>query len=255
MDHSALTDMVITGVHAASTLFSPENKGGRRLERSCWAIVLKYEGQTHYRCEGKDYISDASHPVILPKGCSYDWICTKAGRFSVVEFESAAVGTEPIVFTVPSSEKLLKMFRELEYKRNLKTPTTELESIRDTYSIVLTLLQAQKESYIPSQKRQKIDAAIAYISRNYHKKLSNDQLAAMVGLSTVYFRKLFTYTVGVSPIVYAHSLRIEKAKEILKSDYTNLSDVALSLGYSSLYDFSRAFKNHTGVSPSRYCTK
>ena len=255
MDRTTLTDMVITGVHSASTLFSPENKGGRRLGRACWAVVLKYEGQTHYRCGGKDYLSDALHPVILPKGCSYDWKCTKAGHFSIVEFESDAVGTAPIVFTVPSSEKLLKLFKELEYKRNLKTEATKLESIRDTYSIILTLLQAQKEPYVPSQKRQKIDAAVEYISRNYHKKLSNDQLAAMVGLSTVYFRKLFTYTVGVSPIVYAHSLRIEKAKEILKSDYTNLSDVALSLGYSSLYDFSRAFKNHTGVSPSKYGTK
>jgi AraC-like DNA-binding protein len=255
MDRSALTDMVITGVHSASTLFSPEDKGGKRQERACWAVVLKYEGQTHYRCRDKDYLSDAYHPVILPKGCSYDWKCIKAGRFSVVEFESNAVGTEPIVFTVSSSEKLLKLFKELEYKRNLKTAITELESIRDTYSIILTLLQTQKEPYVPSKKRQKIDAAIEYISRNYHKKLSNDQLATMVGLSTVYFRKLFTITVGVSPIVYAHSLRIEKAKEILKSDYTNLSDVALSLGYSSLYDFSRAFKNHTGVSPSRYCTK
>jgi len=57
---------------------------------------------------------------------------------------------------------------------------------------------------------------------------------------------------GVSPITYAKQLRIEKAKEMLKSDYGTLSDIAQSLGYSSLYDFSRDFKKHTGVAPSKY---
>ena len=42
---------------------------------------------------------------------------------------------------------------------------------------------------------------------------------------------------------------IKKAKEMLKSDYGTLSDIALSIGYSSLYDFSRDFKKHTGTSP------
>ena len=255
MVNSSLTDMVITRVRSASTLYSPEGKGGKRSDRPCWAVVIKYEGETFYQTNGKDYLSDATHLVILPKGCNYEWRCTKAGRFSIVEFESAATGTEPITFPIQNSEKLLKMFKDLECKRNLKTATTEIESIRDTYTIILTLLQAEKDPYMPTKKRQKLDAALEYISQNYHKKLSNDQLAAMVGLSTVYFRKLFTDAFGVSPIVYAHSLRIEKAKEILKSDYGNLSDVALSLGYSSLYDFSRAFKIHTGISPSKYSGK
>ena len=72
---------------------------------------------------------------------------------------------------------------------------------------------------------------------------------AVVGLSTVYFRKLFSVVMGVSPINYARSLRLEKAQEMLKSDYGSLSDVATSLGYPSLYDFSRDFKKHTGSSP------
>ena len=91
-----------------------------------------------------------------------------------------------------------------------------------------------------------------YISQNYNKKIINDELAALTGLSTVYFRKLFTDIIGVSPIAYVHKLRVEKAKEMLKSDYGTLSDMAQSLGYPSLYDFSRDFKKHTGVSPSRY---
>ena len=131
-------------------------------------------------------------------------------------------------------------------------PMTKLESIRDTYSIILALMKAQIEGYLPSEKQQKIAPAVEYISQHYNENVTNDGLAAIAGMSTVYFRKLFTNVMGVSPITYAHNLRIEKAKEMLKSDYGTLSDVAQSLGYVSLYDFSRDFKKHTGVSPSKY---
>ena len=134
----------------------------------------------------------------------------------------------------------------------MKGTAVGIESIRDTYSVILALLQNEQELYLPAEKKEKIAPAIEYISQNYNKRITNDMLAAITGLSTVYFRKLFTCTVGVSPIFYAQNLRIEKAKEILKSDYTNLSDIAQSLGYSSVYDFSRAFKKHVGVSPSKY---
>ena len=254
MDKSILTDLVITDVHSVSTLHSPENKKSKRINRPCWAVVIKYEGETFYLSNGKRFLSDVNHLVILPKGCTYDWVCTKAGRFSIIEFESEITYAEPVTFSVPNSEKILKMFKELEYKRNLKTKTIKLESIRDTYAIILTLLQSETEHYLPAEKKQKIATAIAYISQNYNKRITNAELAAMCGLSVVYFRKLFNYTVGMSPIVYVQKLRIEKAKEILKSDYSSLADVALSLGYSSLYDFSRAFKKHTGISPSKYNT-
>ena len=252
MDTNILTDLVIMKVCSVATLYSPEGKGSKRIGRPCWAAVIKYEGESYYDCNGKRFYSDASHPVILPGGCSYEWKCTKAGRFSIIEFESSSTYIEPFVFSVSNGEKILKMFRELESKRDLRLPAMELESIRDTYSIILALLQSETESYIPSDKKQKLAPALEYISQNYTKPISNDQLAATTGLSTVYFRKLFTSVMGVSPIVYVQTLRIEKAKAILKSDYGSLSDVANGLGYSSLYDFSRAFKKHTGIPPSKY---
>ena len=252
MHTTLLSNLVITKVFTASTFYSPQNKKGRRNNRSQWALVIKYEGETTYLSEGKRYLSDLNHVVILPKGCSYEWHCTKTGHFTTIEFESELTAKEPLTFFVKNGEHILKMFKALEHSRNLKKPLMELESIREVYTILLALAKSEQEQYLPTEKQKKILPALEYISTHYHERITNDDLAALTGLSTVYFRKLFTGVMGVSPIVYVQRVRIEKAKEMLQSDYGTLSDVAQSLGYLNLYDFSRDFKKHTGVSPSRY---
>ena len=252
MEKNALSNLVITRVRSVSTMFTPENTRQTKHGRSCWGLILKHEGETVYTANGKKYLSDAIHPILLPKGCSYEWQCTRAGHFTVIDFECDTTYSEPLTFTLKSGERILRTMKELEYKRNLKKPTVELESIRDTYSILLSLIGAEPERYLHTEKQEKIALATEYISKNYTSRITNEELAARVGLSTVYFRKLFTSITGVSPIAYAHALRIEKAKEMLKSDCGTLSDVAQSLGYSSLYDFSRDFKRHTGIAPSKY---
>ncbi len=252
MSIDILSNLVITKVNSILTLYNPKTIKSVRNNRPCWAVIIKYEGETVYTSNGKRFLSDINHMAVLPRGCSYNWECTKSGHFSIIEFESELTYNEPICFTVKNGEKILKMFRELEYKRNLKNPMVEAESIRDTYSILLALTKADAERYLPTEKKKKVSIAVEYISCNYNKSITNDELAVLTGLSTVYFRKLFTDIMGMSPIVYARKLRIEKAKEMLKSDYGTLSDAAHALGYSSLYDFSRDFKKHTGVSPSKY---
>ena len=249
-----LSNLVITKVSSVSTMYTPAGTKIKRSSRPRWAIVLKYEGQTVYTSNGKKFLSNATHMVILPKGCSYEWECTQAGHYAILEFESDMTHPEPLGFVIKNTEKIQKIFRELEYKRNLKQPMAELESIRDAYTVILMLQKAQRKAYYPSEKLQKIEPAMAYISQNYNKEITNDALAALTGLSTVYFRKLFTQIMGVSPIAYVHQLRIWKAKEMLKSDYGTLSDIAQSLGYPNLYDFSRTFKKHTGIAPSKYET-
>ena len=247
-----LTDLVITRVNSVSTVYSPSSKKTKRDNRPCWGMAFKYEGETVYRANGKEFLSDGEHLVILPKGCSYEWLCTKEGQCGMIEFESDLHYSEPISLPIQSRDKALKYFKNLEYKRALKGASMHWESLRDLYSILLTVTQEESKRYLPSEKKGKIDDVIEFISQNFDQRLTNESLARVSGLSTVYFRKLFTRITGVSPISYVQNLRIEKAKEILKSDYGNLSDVALSLGYSSLYDFSRAFKKHTGISPSKY---
>lgn len=247
-----LSNLVITKIYSVSTMYNPRHAGAKRIDRPCWALIFKYEGETVYTANGKHYVSDALHPTLLPKGASYHWECTKSGHYSIIEFDCEQTHTEPISFTLKSGEKLLNAFKDLEYKRTLNKPSQWIASVRDAYSILLLLASTAESEYIPGEKQEKLAPAIEYISKNYNRPLTNELLAAQAGLSTVYFRKLFTKIFGTSPIAYAHALRIQKAKEMLGSDYGSLSDVAQSLGYASLYDFSRDFKKHVGIPPSKY---
>ena len=252
MRFDILSDLIITKIHSATTMYTEKNTKAKRTNRPSWAIVIKYEGETVYMSKGKSYLSDIQNLVILPKGCSYEWCCTHSGHYSIIEFESELVCDDIFSFSVNSSEKILKLFKELEYKRTLKKPMYQIESIRDTYSILLTLTQTMSKKYLPTEKRSKISPALDYIAKNYNMDITNEDLARLTGLSTVYFRKLFTEVLGISPIKYVHELRIKKAKEMLKSDYSSISNIAQSLGYLNIYDFSRAFKKYVGISPSKY---
>ena len=252
MQEFDFADLIITKVLSASTLYTPENAKLKRTDRTHWAIVYKYEGETVYTFRGTRLLSDAGHVLFLPKGCSYEWHCTKAGHFAIIELECDAAGKDPFCVPVKNGEHIRKLFRELEYRRNQKSRLVALESIRDAYSLLLALAHTEAEPYSPTEKQRKIAPALEHITRNYTKPLRNDELAALTGLSTVYFRKLFAEVTGTSPMAYARHLRMEKAREMLRSDYGTLTDLALSLGYGSLYDFSRDFKKHTGVAPSHY---
>lgn len=252
MNENVLSDLIINKVYSATTMYSETNAKGKRSNRPCWAIIVKFEGETVYFSEGKTYVSNINKMVILPKGCSYEWICTKSGHYAVIEFESNCVYDKIIYFPAVDGEMLLRYFQDMEYKRTLKTPMFEPESIRDTYSVILKLTDAEQKRYSPIEKLKKLDPAIEYISKNYNRQIKNDDLALLTEMSTVYFRKLFTEVFHVSPIAYVHKLRIKKAKEMLKSDYGSITDIAYSLGYNDVYEFSKAFKKHVGISPLNY---
>ncbi len=247
-----LSNMVIKNVVSVTTMYSPEGAGAKRSNRQRWAVILKYEGATVYFCNGKSYLSDMEHAVLLPRGCSYEWHCRREGHFMALELECDGEYCEPVVFNLQNGEKLLKIMKTMESHRNRSLRSVRLESLRDAYSVLHLLLESSAEHYYPNEKRDRLAPAIEYISHHFTESIKNDTLAEKCRMSNVYFRKLFTAVYGTSPIAYARDLRIRKAKEMLKGDYSTLSDIAISLGYPSLYDFSRDFKKHTGVPPSKY---
>lgn len=251
MEKDILSNLIVTNVYSSTTMYTEKNTGIKKNNRHGWAFVLKFEGETVYAQNGREYTSDINSILILPKGCSYEWRCTKSGHFTIVEFDSDVTYDNIFRFPVKNAEKYLTRFQRIEYIMTLKETGYILEAMKEVYSTLQELVHSPK-NYLPSDKSAKIAPALEYIAKNYTKPITNEELAHLTGMSCVYFRKTFAEVMGESPIAYAHSLRIKKAREMLKSDYSSISNIAYSLGYSNIYEFSRDFKKHTGKPPSRY---
>ncbi len=69
---------------------------------------------------------------------------------------------------------MLRMFKELEYKRNSRERMMEAESIRDAYSILLEIATPGTERYVPNDKREQLRPVIEFIHQNYNKNITNN---------------------------------------------------------------------------------
>ncbi len=96
---------------------------------------------------------------------------------------------------------------------------------------------------------------IAYLEENVSEPLTLSDICAKFYMGKSHLCKLFEEHVGDSPIDYFAKLKIKKAKHLLRMEDSSISSVSDRLGYSSIHNFSRAFKRATGISPREYKKK
>lgn len=105
------------------------------------------------------------------------------------------------------------------------------------------------ETAVKSTSAELLTEIASYIDCNFLNICSAEELCKF-GYSYQYVCKLFKDTYGISPGAYLLSKRMDHAASAL-SKGSSVSEVSHMLGYSSPYNFSRAFKKHFGYPPSK----
>ena len=82
--------------------------------------------------------------------------------------------------------------------------------------------------------------------------LSLDDMANYVKLSVAHFSQMFRRSTGQSPHQFVLRHRIERAKEILRTEEVGVLNVALACGFKTQQHFARVFRQVCGVSPTEY---
>jgi len=98
---------------------------------------------------------------------------------------------------------------------------------------------------------RRIVQAKLYIDDHYGDSIDLNNIADEAYFSKFHFIRAFKNTYGKTPHQYLIYVRIEKARELLKTG-TPVSEVCYTVGFESLSSFSGLFKRMEGLSPSAY---
>ncbi|CQR57226.1 response regulator [Paenibacillus riograndensis] len=113
--------------------------------------------------------------------------------------------------------------------------------------IACAVAEAKRE-----RKEGVMSRCLDYIDSHYMEDLSQETVAAMFHFSSSYFCQFFKSRLHMTFNQYVTRLRLNKAKEMLKSSNVKVYRVAEQLGYHDVKYFNRVFKKETGLTPEEY---
>lgn len=99
---------------------------------------------------------------------------------------------------------------------------------------------------------EKINLARKYILDNLSNKLTIPIIASNVGTNQCYLKKGFKELFYQTIFEFIQENRMIKAKHLLQNPNPNITEIANSVGYTSLSSFSQAYKNYFGISPLQH---
>jgi AraC family transcriptional regulator len=94
-----------------------------------------------------------------------------------------------------------------------------------------------------------IENAIWQVESNLRRTTSLEDVAALSGVTPAYLTRAFASATGHSLMRYARARRLSEAARILALGVPDILSLALEVGYGSHEAFTRAFRDHFGVTP------
>lgn len=142
---------------------------------------------------------------------------------------------------------LLKPVQPEEVKKSICHAMEQMESRKQLAA------EAVEETENEEQGDALMNKVKRYLNYNYMLyDISLDSVSQIANMTPAYFSSRFKKCFGVNFVDYVAELRMNAAKEYLQDPLRSTSEIAGMVGYDSANYFTRAFKKHTGMTPTEY---
>ena len=238
---------------------------------TCWQkgrrdyqILYVANGKTHFWFDGKEKIVSAGHMVLYkPEEIQkYVYYLEDNPEVFWIHFTGSDVKNILAYHGISLDEHVFYCGVLPDYKALFRKIIQELQLCRYGYEdyiaslfndiLLLVDRQQHEQKKATGNVQEQIERAAAYFNENYNTKISIDDYAESLHISTNWFIHNFKQYAGMSPAQYILSLRMVNAQSLLERTTYNIKEISEIVGYENPLYFSRVFKKEIGKSPVQY---
>ncbi len=157
-------------------------------------------------------------------------------------------------FTAPGNEKIGKMLKRLLTLKGLDRMLYFVKLMdtmaRNGHYRILASSAYQLEGHMELNSR--LDKIMHFINTNYQRKITQEEIAARIGMTSVAFCRYFKEKTGKVFIFFVNEMRVGYACKLLIENHLPITQICFECGFNNLSNFNRTFKRQTGFRPSEY---
>ncbi len=229
--------------------------------RTSHGLVYVLGGRALYKFSSEDLHVSKDDVIYLARGSKYETIGEgdTGYHFIVISFNLADDGSKSLsplpldIITKSANQHYYRdIFHEISEKWYYKGPLYQLKCKALLSEIIYSLAQETLKGRMHVSGLTRILPAVEYMEKCFDRDINISDISDLAGVSVSHFRRLFGRIYGISPHEYLNSIRIAKAKDMLRSEIYSVGEVAGKTGFKNIYYFSRMFRKMTGVAPSGF---
>jgi len=209
-------------------------------------LLLPLQGSIYIETNASKYMINENYLGFLPPECQHAYKGEIGNEFLVMNIPEIMVPKEDIDNLHDASKfSFDERWKAIRYL--IMTETNKNKSSDALNKLFYYFYHYIAENMLPD--------SIRYIHDHYAENICIKDLSEIEHYNESYYCEWFKRKIGLSPMEYIKKLRIEKAKELLKTTDYSILQIAEQVGYSFNSSFSRLFKEAEGISPANFKRK
>ncbi len=241
-------NFVITELVGAFIANDPAGRKKEFIDRRSACFILTQRGKIRFRYPGGEVVAEVGRPVFLPRGLSYINECLEAAESYVFNFQTLNQSMAPMQLAPLAGDLAEKYYEAICAASLSPSLQSNLLIFESLYALARRLLDVGESA---GDLHPIVREAMVFMQQHAaNAQLTVADMARHCHISEIWLRKLLEKELHTTPHRQLIAIRMKKAS-LLIEDKRPLKEVAAAVGYSDVFQFSRAYKRHFGHAPSK----